>query len=748
MELLNALKKYFGYDQFRPLQRDIIEDALGGRDVFVLMPTGGGKSLCFQLPALMRDGLTIVVSPLIALMKDQVDALQTSGIPATYLNSTLDRQEAKARWRGLHRGEYRMLYVAPERLMLDTFLERTLNWNIAQFAIDEAHCISEWGHDFRPEYRELKKLRKHLPDVPIMALTATATERVRADIIKELKLRDPRTYVASFNRPNLTYRIVPKTGPYEQLLAFIRSRPNDSGIVYCASRRSTESLARNLNEDRITAKPYHAGLTNSERTQHQDAFLRDDVRVITATIAFGMGINKPNVRFVVHYDLPKNIESYYQETGRAGRDGLPSECVLLFSAGDVAKQLHFIEEKTESEARIARAQLQQMVHYAETRECRRTVLLKYFGELYPSNAETFADETPPLQISCESCDNCLQPRETFDGTVHAQKFLSCIYRIHARHGFGFGLGHVIDVLRGGDTEAIRQRGHNGLSTYGIGGELKRGEWQAIGRELLRLGLVECAPGKFATLSLTPAGLEALRKRTSIVLTKQIEIAEKAPRHRTGAIECDEALFDRLRTLRRQLADQRSVPAYIIFSDVALREMARTYPTNSTEFRRIPGVGEQKVKDFADPFLTEIRTYLATTPRRTFPNKVDSLPRRQGRLNDSQTDTLRRFQRGETVEQIARARGFVHSTIYGHLLAAIEYGKLPQARAQFFTPAQEKEITAAFHQIPGGTLTDVSAILLNKYDIGLLRIFRALNQGRTASPWRAGASEQVAAIQRK
>jgi ATP-dependent DNA helicase RecQ len=620
VELLSALKKHFGYDQFRPLQGEIIEDALAGRDVFVLMPTGGGKSLCFQLPALMRDGLTIVVSPLIALMKDQVDALQTSGIPATYLNSTLNREEAKARWRGLHRGEYRMLYVAPERLMLDTFLERALNWNIAQFAIDEAHCISEWGHDFRPEYRELKKLRKHLPDVPIIALTATATERVRADVIKELKLRDPRFYVASFNRPNLTYRVVPKTEPYEQLLAFIRSRPKDSGIVYCASRKSTESLARNLNEDGVSAKPYHAGLTNVERTKHQDAFLRDDVRVITATIAFGMGINKPNVRFVVHYDLPKNLESYYQETGRAGRDGLPSQCVLLFSPGDVAKQLHFIDEKTEKEARIARAQLQQMVHYAETRECRRAVLLEYFGETFP------------LQ-SCESCDSCLQPRETFDGTVQAQKFLSCVYRIHARHGFGFGLGHVVDVLRGADTEAIRQRGHNKLSTYGIGGELKRAEWQAIGRELLRLGLIECAPGKFATLSLTPAGLEALRKRTSIVLTKQIDIAEKVARRRAGAIECDEALFERLRALRRRLADERGVPAYIIFSDVSLREMARTYPANSTEFRRISGVGEQKLKDFGEAFLREIKGHSAANPRRTFSEDGDVRGlKRHSRLN--------------------------------------------------------------------------------------------------------------------
>jgi ATP-dependent DNA helicase RecQ len=548
------------------------------------------------------------------------------------LNSILDREQAKARWRGLHRGEYRMLYVAPERLMLDTFLERALNWNIAQIAIDEAHCISEWGHDFRPEYRELKKLRKHLPDVPVMALTATATERVRADIVKELELRDPRAYVASFNRPNLTYRIIPKTAAYEQLLAFIRSRPNDSGIIYCASRKSTESVARHLNDDGISAKPYHAGLTTSERTKHQDAFLRDDVRVITATIAFGMGINKPNVRFVVHYDLPKNLESYYQETGRAGRDGLPSECVLLFSPGDVAKQRHFIDEKTEKEARIARTQLQQMVHYAETRACRRATLLEYFGETYPPRREDDGDQTASLQVSCESCDNCLQPRETFDGTVHAQKFLSCVYRINARHGFGFGLGHVVDVLRGADTEAIRQRGHNDLSTYGIGGELKRGEWQAIGRELLRLGLVECAPGKFATLSLTPAGLEALRMRTSIVLTKQIEIAEKSVRIKPGAIECDEVLFARLRALRRQLADERGVPAYIIFSDVSLREMARKYPTTSTEFRRIPGVGEQKLKDFGEAFLSAIRSHSPENQTAisskdadfTFLNREDSL----------------------------------------------------------------------------------------------------------------------------
>jgi len=593
MDLPGTLKKHFGYDEFRPLQEEIIKDALAGRDVFALMPTGGGKSLCFQLPALLRDGLTIVVSPLISLMKDQVDALRASGIAATFLNSALDRHEAIERLRGLNRGEYRLLYVAPERLMLDGFLERALNWNITQIAIDEAHCISEWGHDFRPEYRELKKLRRHMPGVPIVALTATATERVRKDIVDQLHLDDARCYVASFNRPNLTYRVIPKSSPYEQLLTFIREKPDESGIVYCASRKTVDSLATKLNDDGIKAKPYHAGLEAKERTRHQEQFLRDDARVITATIAFGMGINKSNVRFVVHHDLPKNIESYYQETGRAGRDGLPSECVLLFSASDVAKQRRFIEEKSERERRIAQDQLREMIHYAETRDCRRATLLKYFGEEFPA--------------SCNGCDNCLEPRETFDGTVHAQKFLSCVYRIHEKHGFGFGLNHVVDVLAGADTEAIKQRGHDELSTYGIGGDVKRTAWLAIGRELLRLGFVAAAPGKFATLQLTAAGREALRNRTSIILTKPFNVeARKRAKRRAGEIECDEALFEQLRVLRRQLADERDVPAYVIFSDVSLREMARRYPTTKKAFGEIPGVGERKVRDFAEVFIEAIK----------------------------------------------------------------------------------------------------------------------------------------------
>jgi ATP-dependent DNA helicase RecQ len=598
MDLRPTLKKYFGYDEFRPLQEEIITDALAGRDVFALMPTGGGKSLCFQLPALLRRGLTIVVSPLISLMKDQVDALQTSGIAATFLNSALDRHEASQRLRGLNHGKYRMLYVAPERLMLDGFLEYALNWDIAQIAIDEAHCISEWGHDFRPEYRELKKLRRHLPDVPIMALTATATKRVGKDIVDQLHLHDAHTYVASFNRPNLTYRVVPKSSPYDQVLALIRSRPNESGIVYCASRKTADSLAKKLSASGIKAKPYHAGLEPKDRAKHQDLFLRDDVRVITATIAFGMGINKPNVRFVVHHDLPKNIESYYQETGRAGRDGLPGECVLLFSASDVVKQRRFIEEKSEKEQRTAQEQLRDMIHYAETRDCRRATLLKYFGEAFPA--------------PCNGCDNCLEPRATFDGTVHAQKFLSCVYRIYEKHGFGFGLNHVVDVLAGAETEAIRQRNHHELSTYGIGRDVKRTSWLAIGRELLRLGLVAAAPGKFATLQLTETGRAALRERKPITLTKPFdaETTKKSRKHRS-AVECDEALFEPLRVLRRQVADERNTPAYVIFSDVSLREMARACPTTSEEFGRIPGVGQQKLRDFAEPFTSAISSYLAS-----------------------------------------------------------------------------------------------------------------------------------------
>jgi ATP-dependent DNA helicase RecQ len=603
-QLLPLLKQYFGFATFRPLQEEIIRDALGGKDVFALLPTGGGKSLCFQLPAMAREGLTVVVSPLIALMKDQVDALQASGVPATFLNSSLAAGESRGRLRGLHTGQYRLLYVAPERLMLSGFLADLQRWGVNLLAVDEAHCISEWGHDFRPEYRQLAELRQLFPTVPMMALTATATERVRKDIVALLKLREPSCYVASFNRPNLTYRVLAKNKPYQQVLAYLRERPRESGIVYCQARKTAESVAERLSADGVKARPYHAGLTPSERTEHQELFLRDEVRVVCATIAFGMGINKPNVRFVLHYDLPKNIEGYYQETGRAGRDGLPSECVLLFSAGDVVKQTRFIDEKPDpKERQIARTQLQQMVHYAEAAGCRRRELLGYFGE-------PFAEE------GCGACDNCLSPRDTYDGTVAAQKFLSCVYRIRERSRFGVGLNHVIEVLTGAETEKIRRWGHERLSTYGIGTEHSRPEWAAIGRELVRLGHLRQTAEKFSVLELTPQGLALLKERKPVRLTRPVSAPEpKAAR--AGEVACDEALFESLVRLRKQVADERSVPPHIIFSDVTLRQMARDYPGNERALGRISGMSERKLQEFGRVILAVIAGHLATHPRQMF-----------------------------------------------------------------------------------------------------------------------------------
>ena len=605
-DLLLTLKTTFGYGAFRPLQREIIEAALADQDVFALLPTGGGKSLCFQLPALLRPGLTVVVSPLIALMKDQVDQLQAAGVAATYLNSTLSADEARSRLSGLHRGEWRLLYVAPERLMLDNWQANLKGWNVTALAIDEAHCISEWGHDFRPEYRQIAKLRDLLPGVPVMALTATATGRVRDDIIKHLRLTGPHTFVASFNRPNLSYRVIPKDQPAKQIINFVRTRETESGIIYCASRATAERVAESLAGRGFLARPYHAGLDAAERSRNQELFLRDETRIICATIAFGMGINKPNVRWVIHHDLPKNIEGYYQETGRAGRDGLPGDCLLLFSAGDIAKQTHFLDEITNAhEQTIARAQLRQIVHYAESGSCRRAELLDYFGKKFPLD-------------NCGACDNCLEPRETYDGTLVAQKFLSCVYRIAQNSSFSVGMNHLTEVLTGADTEKIRKWGHDRLTTYGIGKDLGRPHWAHIGRELMRLGYLAVAEGEFATLELTPAGRTVLLARTPITLTKPMDLPKaKRSARREGDITCDEILFERLRTLRKRLADERQVPAYIIFGDATLRQMARAYPVQLKTLEGITGVGEKKRAEFGGIFTRTIAEYLQTNSRMAF-----------------------------------------------------------------------------------------------------------------------------------
>ena len=757
-QLFAPLKQYFGFASFRPLQEEIIRDSLAGKDVFAVLPTGGGKSLCFQLPALVRPGLTVVVSPLIALMKDQVDALQTAGVAATFLNSSLGAGGSRPRLRGLHAGEFRLLYVAPERLMLSGFLDDLKKWKVNLFAIDEAHCISEWGHDFRPEYRQLSTLRGMFPEVPMMALTATATERVRGDIVKQLHLRSPACYVASFNRPNLTYRVAAKSGAYEQILAYVRARPDESGIIYVQARKTAESMAAKLSADGVKALPYHAGMTAGDRTKNQEAFLRDEARVVCATIAFGMGINKPNVRFVIHYDLPKNIEGYYQETGRAGRDGLPGECLLLFSPGDRVKQMRFIDEKPDPKERdIARAQLEQMIHYAEVATCRREFLLGYFGEKVVARAsrpfdekthasleietdaapaiQNRAGETPAPLFNCGGCDNCLAPRQTWDGTLAAQKFLSCVYRIREKSRFGVGLQHVVEVLCGADTDKVRKFGHQLLSTYNIGGEHSRAEWGSIGRELVRLGLLFQNAEKFNIIELTDRGRAALKSRQKITLTRPVAPTEPA-KHRLGEIACDEVLFGKLRTLRKQLADEHGVPPYIVFSDVSLRQMARFYPVNERELSRISGVGDRKLREFGALFLGEIAAHLQSNPRQIFaddsfdsgtgvpPVRTGRMPVPQrSRLTDTVRETLHFFRQGKTVSEIARVRGVKDGTIYSHLEEAMLAGETIDVKSVLTAEAQ-RDIAAAFARHGFGSLGSVVASLGGKYDYGQCRLVRA------------------------
>lgn len=588
--LTSLLKEHFGFDAFRPLQREIVTDVLAGRDVFALLPTGGGKSLCFQLPAVAQQGLTLVVSPLIALMKDQVDQMSAMGIPATFLNSSLQPGEAALRIAGLRQGRYKLLYVAPERLMLPQFLADLRGWNLRLIAIDEAHCISEWGHDFRPEYRQLAQMRTHFPGLPLLALTATATDRVRADIVRQLELTNPGLYVASFNRPNLTYAVVEKSQPSAQAIKFIRARMGESGIVYCQSRKSTEKLADELMEAGIESAAYHAGMEPPQRARVQEAFLRDKIQVICATIAFGMGINKSNVRFVIHYDLPKNLEGYYQETGRAGRDSLPSDCLLLYSAGDVAKVQRFIQEMQDPERTVARQHLEQMVHFAESAECRRRAVLRYFSEEFPEE-------------NCGSCDNCLNPKATVDGTLAAQKFLSCVYRVREKSGFGLGLAHYAEILTGADSEKIRKFDHQTLSTYGIGKEHSRPTWSAIGRELVRMGYLKQFPEKFNTVELTPEGRAVLSKRLPVMLSTRPKTEKQ--RKVLDDVPFDQEIFQRLRSWRKSVADQQGVPAFIIFSDATLRQIARDLPATLDDLGAISGMGRVKLETHGAAILAEV-----------------------------------------------------------------------------------------------------------------------------------------------
>ncbi|MCK4503028.1 MAG: DNA helicase RecQ [Desulfuromonadales bacterium] len=590
LQVREKLSSVFGYQSFRPYQEEVINCLVQGGDAFVLMPTGGGKSICFQIPALCRAGVAIVVSPLISLMKDQVDGLQANGVRAACYNSSLGAVEARQVLTQLHAGQLDLLYVAPERLLSGDFLGRLKNLELSLFAIDEAHCVSQWGHDFRPEYVGLGRLRDIFPAIPMVALTATAEKQTRIDIAHHLQLHNAHQVVASFDRPNIRYTVIDKAKPYLQLSAFLDNRQEEAGIVYCLSRKRVDEVAAKLQQDGLQAAAYHAGLPAAERKRVQEAFIRDDIQIVVATVAFGMGIDKPNVRFVVHYDLPKNLESYYQETGRAGRDGLPAEALLLFGYGDIAISRGLIEKGGNPEQkRIEIHKLNAMVGFAESGTCRRRALLGYFGE--------------NLVDDCDNCDICLNPPERYDASEDARKALSCVYRVGQR----FGIGHVIEVLRGAKTQRIFDLRHEQLSTYGIGREQSQDHWSHLLRQLIHCGYLEQDIGNYSVLKLTEAARPLLRGETELTITRpRVKTSrKKRPQPKIVGLEYDQELFNLLRVLRKQIADRDGVPPYVVFGDASLAEMAATLPTDEEAFLQINGVGQKKLQSYGNEFMAEI-----------------------------------------------------------------------------------------------------------------------------------------------
>jgi ATP-dependent DNA helicase RecQ len=697
--LEHYLKYYFGYDSFRPGQRAIIEDALQNKDLFVIMPTGAGKSLCFQLPALLKPGLMVVVSPLIALMQDQVEALRDNGIGATFINSSLSYGEVKAREEEILKGKIKLLYVAPERLLADKFTpfldHITQRVGISSFTVDEAHCVSEWGHDFRPEYRQILHLRYRYPQIPIFAFTATATERVREDIVKQLRLRNPSIHLASFNRPNLYYDVIPKqTRSYHQLFQKIQQYQG-SGIVYCLARKTVDEVAFKLQQDGILALPYHAGLEDEVRTINQTRFIRDDVQIMVATIAFGMGINKPDVRFVIHYNLPRNLESYYQESGRSGRDGEPSYCTLFFAPGDIKKLEFLIEQKSDSqEQRIAYQQLRQVIDYAEGTECRRTIQLGYFGERFKGN--------------CGNCDNCLNPKPTEDWTIEAQKFLSCVARCQEK----FGMSHIIDVLRGSNKQKIIQYGHHLLSTYGIGKDHTVDEWKNLARSLLHQGLMGQTTDGYRVLKLNTKSWEILRKQRSVyIVVPQQSQAKLTGEYNPKAVEI-QMLFERLYRLRKHIADANSVAPYVIFLDSSLKKMAQLQPKTLEEFGNISGVGRYKLEQYGEQFLSEIRAFCQ---EQTLPEKLPS---------SSHLMTLQYHQQGLSIEKIAQVRSLKDSTIVKHLSDLIEMNQ-PVNIDQLIEHNKKSVILQAIKTVGAGSLTPIKEYLGEEYSYSEIRLVRAL-----------------------
>ncbi len=589
----DTLRTIFGFESFRPNQETIIRNILNRKDVFAVMPTGGGKSLCYQLPALLMEGTAVVISPLISLMKDQVDAAKENGIAAVFMNSSLDQQEIADLYRRLRGNQVKLLYIAPERFAMPQFIETLKNVPLSLFAIDEAHCISEWGHDFRPDYLSLSAIPSLFPKVPIAAFTATATHKVQQDIIDKIGLRTPHSVRASFNRPNLFYQVLPKSELELQLREFLKDHDGESGIIYRTTRDAVATTARSLVSCGVKALPYHAGLSTEEREMNQEAFNRDEASVIVATIAFGMGIDKSNVRFVVHADLPRHIEAYYQETGRAGRDGEPAHCLLYFSRGDIPKIRYFIDKMEDGKERaIAMEKLNQTVRFASHNVCRRKQLLSFFNEAYPEN-------------NCGACDICIGSAKQVDISLDARILMSAMAGTNER----FGITHIIDIVLGADTKRIRELGHHELKTFGAGRDRDKNHWHFIVNELLAQELIKQDGDRYPVLKFTPKGAAALAGKEEVFGLKREEVKVKARRGKTAAGGLyDETLFERLRIIRKKLAETNRVPPYVIFSDKTLHDMCRHFPKTAPAMRRIAGVGDVKLERYGEAFLEEIRAY--------------------------------------------------------------------------------------------------------------------------------------------
>ncbi|MDJ1470007.1 DNA helicase RecQ [Xanthocytophaga flava] len=646
-----VLKQYFGYDAFRPLQAEIIDTILGKKDCLVLMPTGGGKSICYQVPAMVLPGITVVISPLIALMKDQVQALKANGIEAAYINSTLNTSEQNAILKDCESGKIKIIYVSPEKIFANGFLAFLHTLPVNLFAVDESHCVSFWGHDFRPEYTQLSILKESFPEVPVVALTATADKVTRKDILQQLDIAEAKVFIASFDRPNLSLTVLQGRNRMKAIHEFLLKHPNQPGIVYCLSRKSTESVAAKLNELGYKTKYYHAGMDNDERSTVQDEFLKDDVQIIVATIAFGMGIDKSNVRWVIHYNIPKNVESYYQEIGRAGRDGLPSDTLLFYSYADVMMQMDFNEKASPERKELLNAKLDRMKQYATSDICRRRVLLSYFNE--------------SIDTDCGNCDVCKNPRTKFDGTVLAQKALSAIARTNEK----VALGLLIDILRGSYRHEITAKGYQQLKTFGTGKDVRYEEWVDYIYQMLNLGIMDIAYDEGHVFKLNTASWQVLKENRPVQLSAFVPFSER----KAAVVETTEPvktkreiirdeLFEHLRTIRKKLADNEGVPAYIVFSDASLSDMAQKKPVTKTEMLNITGVGQEKFNRYGETFLNAILDFLAQ-------NKGAA------RLADVDTYQLTQqlYEQGNNIEDIATKRNMSPGTIFTHFLKLSQQG---------------------------------------------------------------------------